>query len=730
MKTGPKNRQARFEHAKSGFIYASTALAVILSMGVSARADETKTAANGNGSATELTTIEVNSKASGTASADNTKITAKDASSATKTDTPLIKTARSVSVITKKELEERGAQDIIEAVRYTAGVQTGPYGFDPRFDQIIIRGNDITTTGDYRDGLWQPYMNYGTFRTDPYALDRVEVVKGPVSVLYGAGDPGGIINKTSKLPTEESIHEVGFLWGTTNRRQTMFDFGGPISKDNDNVLYRLVGVFRKGDTNFDIADDRYLIQPAITIKRDETTKLTLFANAQYDETDANVGALTGPDGNVYDLRDSDPRYDYQKIRQQQIGYKFEHEFDGGLTFRQTLRYSHMDLRSRYLQTDSWTGDIANRHAYSIRDAMSVFQIDNQLEAKFDTGPASHTALFGVDYTNVISSFGYGADYSTDYTLNLNDPVYGVTGTTPPYNYSTTDNNLHELGVYGLDQVEWGRWNLSFGGRETWVNQKSSTTLVSDGTTTNDDLSKHAFSSQVGLLYLFDNGIAPFVSYATSFQPVTNRSASGAILDPSKGTQYEAGIKYQPPGTSILLTATAYHLVESNKPVLVDPLTLVYDSLGEVTNKGIELEAKATIADGLDVIASYTYNHSEITGGDNVGNQPAVTPAQMASLWTNYTFQEGSVAHGLSIGGGLRFSGSNFTDTDNTAKNPSSFYVDAGISYDFGAINQKYKGLTAAFDVRNIANRRNTICNSGYCYLGQGRNMTASLKYRW
>ncbi|MFK0166257.1 TonB-dependent siderophore receptor [Rhizobium sp. NPDC090279] len=729
MKQGSYNYINNLTRKRIYLASGATALATMFALSGNAVAQDAAANAN-NGNATQLAPIIVSGQSSD--ASDNTTVAAKKSQGATKINTPLIETPRSVSVVTRKELDERGAQDITEAVRYSAGVQTGAYGFDPRFDQIIIRGNDITTDGSYLDGLRLPYMNYAMFRTDPYALERVEVIKGPVSVLYGAGSPGGIVNMISKLPTDETIREVGALYGTSDRAQTMFDFGGRVNQDDDSMLYRIVGLARKGDTNFDIADDRYLIQPSFTWKPDDATKFTVYGSAQSTETDANVGAMIGPDGNVLDFRDSDPDYDYQRTKQQQVGYQFEHEFDGGFTFRQNLRFSHLDLKARYLSTIDWVGDVAQRSATAIGDRMNVFQVDNQLESKFDTGPAAHTMLFGLDYTRMSDSFAYGMDATTSpaYDFDIDNPKYGVSGPTPPYNYSRVNASLQQFGAYALDQIELDKWRFTLGGRQTWVKQSTDTTIVSTDTTTNDSLNKNAFSYQAGALYLFDNGIAPFASYSTSFNPVTQRSASGSILDPTKGDQYELGVKYQPPGTDILLSAVAYHLVEKNKPVLVDPVALVYESLGEVTNKGIELEARANITDGWDVIASYSYNHSEITGGDNVGNAPAVTPKNIASLWSNYTFQEDSAANGLTVGAGIRYTGENYTSTGNTAKNDASIYLDAAASYDFGAIDKKYKGLTASFDIRNIANRRDTVCNAGYCYLGQGRNITASLKYRW
>lgn len=669
-------------------------------------------------------------------SADNATVTAKYSSSATKLDTPLIKTARSVSVITKKEIDQRAVQNALEAVSYTAGVTIAPSGFDPRFDEFHIRGFDATTAGDYKDGLRQPYLNFSMFRTEPYSLDRYEVVKGPVSVLYGAGTPAGILNKVSKFADGEQIREVEGLYGTRDRGQFAFDVGDTVP-NNDDLSYRLVGLVRKGDTNFDIADDAYFLQPSFTWKPSDQTKITVYGLAQKTETDGSVNAITDENGVVHNLRAGDPEYDYQKTQQQQVGYQVEHEFSDVLTFRQNLRFSHLDMDARYLEVASWTGTVAHRYPYAFHENMNVFQADTQLQWTFDTGPIEHKLLTGIDYTYGKSTFAYGYGNYDDpdpaFDLDIADPHYGISGATPAIdNYSNTET-LQQTGIYALDQIKLDRWNFTLGGRNTWVEQ-------TDGGYTNDpdagyatigdSLAKHAFNVQAGALYAFDNGISPFASYATSFNPVTNRSTTGNVLDPTEGQQYELGVKYQPPGTDVMLSAVAYNLVEKNEPTVVDADLGTYRSLGEVTNKGIELEGRANVVDGLDLIANYTYTHSRITAGDDKGNQTAVTPPNTASLWANYTFSEASSLSGLSTGAGVRYASSNYSDTDNTVKNASTVYFDAAVSYNFGAIDKKYNGLLASFNIRNIANHRDTVCNEGTCYLAQGRNVTASLKYRW
>lgn len=661
---------------------------------------------------------------------DNATTVARDSRAATKLNTPLIKTDRSVSVITRREMEQRGVQDTVEAVRYSAGVTTGPYGFDPRFDQIYIRGYSATTMGDYKDGLRQPYLNYGMFRTDPYSLERTEIVKGPVSVLYGAGTPAGIVNKVSKFADGSRIREAGILYGTKNRKQFAFDVADALGENGD-LSYRLVGLAREGETNFDIADNRYFLQPSLTWTPSDRTSLTVYSLVQNSESDASVSAITDAGGQVRPFRSSDPDYDHQKTRQQQVGYEFEHYFNNLLTFRQNLRYSHLNLHGQYLSVNNWTGTVAHRYPWEIRDELDVFQVDTQLEWAFDTGALSHTLLTGFDYTDIDSSvaYGYGAVDSA-FDFDIANPSYGVSGPTGGYGYYQADADLRQSGLYAMDQIALGNWHFTLGGRHTWVEQNRTGLYPSSGVPIDESLKKDAFTTQAGLLYAFDNGLSPFANYATSFEPVTNRSASGDILAPTKGEQFELGMKYQPPGSNILLSATTYHLVEKNKPVLVDATALTYRALGEVTNKGVELEARANITDGWDIITAYTYAHSRITAGDDNGNSPAVTPEHAASLWVNHTFAANGLIPGLSAGAGLRYTGSNYTSTANTTKNDAAYYLDATLSYNFGAMVKKYDGLTVSLSARNIADHRDTVCNEGYCYLGQERNITASLKYRW
>lgn len=673
------------------------------------------------GEVTQLAPIVIFSPEGQSIGEDNNTIVPTRSVSALKTDTPLVETPRSVSVVTRKEMEQRAVTDMVQAARYSAGVSTGGFGYDPRFDQINIRGIATTMAGDFRDGLRQPVMSYGAFTTEVYTLDRIEVLKGPVSVMYGAASAAGIVNKVSKLPQKAAHNEVELQYGTFGRRQAAFDFGGPVGA-SDQLYYRVVGLVREGETNFDIADDRYLLQPSFTWQPTDSTKLTVYGLAQKTETDASAWTFMN-DGAIY--RVSDPDYDHQKVRQYQLGYQLEHDFENGLTFRQNGRVSDLDLEARYADRRGMFSDPAAAWpTAAVTDKMRAYQIDSQVQAKFDTGNISHTVLAGLDYTGVNSdyAFGYGSML----------PGEGGSAATPALT-SFTSRDLNQTGLYLQEQAEIDNWRFVGGLRYDWASQEATNKVT--GVINQKD--NNALSGQVGLLYLFDNGLAPYVSFGTSFVPSTQLSATGEVLDPTKGRQFEAGIKYQPDGENYSLSAAVYQLVESDKPQLIldasVPAGYYYENSGENTYTGFELEGRTTFNNGISLIAAYSYNHAEITGHPTaglIGNTPSTTPSHVASLWVNYTAPEDMAIGGLSIGAGVRATSESYTSDANTAKNNGAVYFDAALSYDFGVKSPQLEGLSLTVSATNLANHEEQVCNGGYCYFGQGRTVLGSLKYRW
>lgn len=666
-------------------------------------------------SATELQKITVTGDGSNPQSIqeDNETVVPKRATSATKTDTPLLETPRSISVVTREEMDERAVTDMIQAARYASGVTTGAFGYDPRFDQIYIRGIETTTAGDFRDGLRQPIMNYGSFMTEVYTLDRIEILKGPVSVMYGAASAAGIVNRISKLPLEGEHHEVELQYGTIGRKQAAFDFGGPI---NDEIDYRLVGLAREGEGSYDIADDRYLLQPSATWRPSEDTTFTVYGLAQKTETGASAWSYL-EDGDVFLY--TDPDFNSQKVEQYQLGYQLEHKFDNGMTFRQNARAGDTELKAHYLNRVLVNAD-GTWPTTAVTEDMRAYQIDNQLESQFDTGVA-HTLLGGLDYTWVSSDFAMG---SSSVAANTPGSIVPV----PALDYFT-GSSLNQTGIYAQDQMELGNWRAVAGLRYDWAHQESTIKGTGGSTSEKDD---GVLSGQVGLLYLFDNGIAPYVSYGTSFVPSTALAEDGSVLDPTKGRQIEVGVKYQPEGESYSLSGAVYRLVETGKPQYASSF-LFSENSGENTYTGFELEGRTQFDNGISLIAAYTYAHAEITGNNDatlIGNVPSTVPRHVASLWVNYEMPESSTIPGLTIGGGIRAMSNSFTSDANTSRNPGAAYFDAVISYDFGASSPDLKGLSLAVSATNLADRREQVCTDGYCYTGQGRTVMGSLKYKW
>lgn len=662
---------------------------------------------------------------------DSVGYVARSSTAGSKTSTPLIETPRSISVVTRQEMDDRAVTTVPEALRYTAGVTTGAFGFDPRFDQIYVRGFPMTTLGDFRDGLKQFPAGFTTFRTEPYGLDRIEVIKGPASVLYGQSVPGGLVDRRSKLPTDYNIREVTAQIGTYGRLQSAFDIGGPIDPDKT-MLYRVVGLGRVGDTNFEIADQRFMVAPSFTWRPTAATSLTFYALYQQDESDASAAALNR-NGQLLKLRASDPHYDYLKQKQGQIGYSFEHKFNDVFAFRQKVRYSQIDAESRYLSGSfaSAASTIYNRGAVSVGDRLTSFQIDNNLEANFRTGPAAHKLLLGLNYDYNLWHFGLGfGPVLSDYAFDIANPRYGISGPTPAYT-TRTRSQLEQLGLYVQDQISLGNWRLALSARKDWTDRNQSNQITDTVTAANRN---DAFTYSAGLLYLFDNGFAPYVSYATSFQPVTSQGLNGAVLEPSEGEQIEAGLKYQPSDGSLLLTASAYQLKEKNTPKVGGYVGALpyYVSVGEVTVRGIELEAKARLLEGLDLTAAYTFSDAEITKttvASEYGQTPAVTPRHVAALWLNYNIQSGPLA-GFGAGAGVRYVGDTWTTNENIAKNDAYTLFDAVLRYDFGKASPQLAGLSASVAANNIADKQVSVCNAGYCYLSQGRTVIGTLTYRW
>ncbi|WFU57383.1 TonB-dependent siderophore receptor [Bradyrhizobium pachyrhizi] len=646
----------------------------------------------------------------------------------TKTSTALIETPQSLSVVTQKELRDRNVQTLKDAVSYTPGVTTTAFGYDPRFDSFYIRGFDATYTGIYRDGLRQGGGNFAIPKIEPYGLDSVSILRGPASGLYGLGSPGGIVDVTTKRPPLTAFDEVQLQGGTYDRYQGSFDVGGPVP-GSDQLYYRLTGLLRDAKTWYPgNDDDRAYIAPALTWRPDADTSFTILSEYQSNRTAASIGNFRTPDGQLTNIYSNDPAFSAMDQKQYRIGYAFEHNVDDVWTVRQNFRFYQVDVDAKYTQIDSIDSgtNLASRSAWRILDSFNTVTLDNQAEAKFMLGAIKNTVLLGVDYGH--SYYNDKIGYGPAPDLNLQTMNYGAQAIATPafsiFNKQSTD----EVGVYAQDQAKLGGFILTLNGRQSWVSQ--TTTAGLDGVPSTQKATD--FTGRAGLSYVFDNGIAPYISYATAFAPQVGVDASGLPFKPTTGEQKEVGIKYQMPQIAVLLTAAVFDITQDNV-LRTDPNNMAFQAAtGQVESKGVELEAKLALKQGFDLTAAYTHLNVVITQGnpDTTGNQLSGIPSNSFAAFGKYTFQSGVPVEGLGLGLGVRYIGTNFGNDQNTFQNAATTLFDAVIDYDLGRLDRRFLGATMRVNATNLFDTHYQTCQSGYCYAGERRQVIGTLSYRW
>ncbi|WP_099586311.1 TonB-dependent siderophore receptor [Pseudomonas sp. 2822-17] len=659
--------------------------------------------------------------------------------SATKTDTPIIETPQSLSVVTSDEIRDRQSETLSQTLDLTPGFTSQPTSFNRTSDRFRIRGFDVesATGGSLRDGLRLQNNSYDGVQ-EPYGLERAEVIRGAASVLYGQLSPGGLINTVSKRPSQTPYHEVNLQAGQNNRKQLSADFTGPLG-DSDTLSYRLTLLDRKSDTAADhIQNDKVYVAPALTWRPNDDTSLTLLSFYQKTETGFSAPLpyqLTkGVGSGNFQIGRHDfigePDYDEMNGEMSALGYEFEHRFDEHTRISHKLRYYQSDVTWRYLQVNTSGTNIATaqtsgllRRQYSDREERSRgLASDTHIESKWQFGDWQHTFLLGFD--------GYDTSYDshnfrgTAQPLNLATYQYGqpvVVNKNPATDRGSQIDTLQK-GIYFQDQIKFDeRWILLLGGRHDWADQH--TELFRNG----DDSGKsnEATTWRAGLVYKADNGLAPYISYSESFFPVAGTNKAGESFVPTQGKQYEIGIRYQPEGSATLLSAAVYQLEQRN--VLSQDRTDINFSVqvGEVRSRGFELEAKSEVTPNLSLIASYAYIDARITKSDiasEVGQRSEDTPYHQAALWADYRLAALGVPQ-LRIGGGARYKG-----TTQASGVPSS--MPAYTLYDARASYEIDPNWEVALNANNVTNKRYTYCEFAICRYGDERQLVSSVTYRW
>jgi len=647
---------------------------------------------------------------------------AKRSVSATKTDTPIIETPQSISVITADRIRDQGSLTIQDSLRYVSGMRGEAYGFDSRGDFSLVRGVSPTI---FLDGLQQSVGSYTNTRTDPFTLERVEVIKGPSSMLYGQSSVGGLLNLVSKRPQAERRNELQLQYGSFDRKQIAFDSTGPLD-DDGTLLYRVVAIQRDSQTQVDhTQDNRLVFMPSLTWRPNEQFEWTLMANVQKDDGGTTSGflphrgtVLSAPYGEIGSERFvSEPGFDEYDTEQKALTSQMSWRLDDTWTLRQNLRWqkSKVSYQTMYgwppvLGADDRT---VNRVWSVSKPEVTIWTADHQAESRFDTGALQHTLLMGVDYRHAVTDSRSARGVATP--LDLYDPVYG---TFDPSGITLSDvpqQRAVQKGLYVQDQIRLDKWLATLGLRKDWAD-----TRVEDGNRQKDD----AVTGRVGLTYLFDNGVAPYISYSESFTPIIGlNTITQQSYKPLEGEQWELGIKYQPVGSNTLLTAAVFDLREKNRqmPDPANPLSTI--QAGEARVKGLELEGLVEVDPNWDLIATYSYLDSEVAKGPPAqqGKRIASVPEHMASLWSQHRFSVAGIS-GFSAGAGVRYVGASWDGTD-SVKTPSTTLFDAMLGY-------AYQDWSFTLTATNLEDETyyTTCLSRGDCFTGNRRTVVATASY--
>ncbi|MGE4432181.1 MAG: TonB-dependent siderophore receptor [Sphingobium sp.] len=637
---------------------------------------------------------------------------AHDAAMAAKADIPILENSQAISIVSKERLDAQGVRRLGEALFNVAGVsRNNNYGF---FDGFNIRGFSASAGATYLDGLLDdPGVAYAT--TELAGLERLEVVKGPASGLFGQGPLSGIVNLVSKRPKENAFLDISAAGGSYNLFEMQVDANAPLNADGT-LLARVSGVFRDQDFFVDASGQRRIfIAPALTWKPTDDTTLTLLGRYVDDKinpwspTTAYGTALPNLNGPIsIKLSINDTEYPaIQNNDYWNLGYVVDHKFSEAISFHQSLRYQDFhNSWDHWLFVSSTSADYRSvgRFYYGpFNENGTYFRVDSNLSARFDTGPLNHYVLAGIDYGRKKSHNSNLFDPGP-YFVDLYDPVYGTVSGPDPAVAPTTAASLNkQRGFYVQDHVKIGKWlTLTVGGR--W--DKASSAPTNNGIA-GPKVTDTAFSPRAGMTFGLSDAVSLYFNYAKSFNPQGSyRSADGSTLPPERGVNYEGGVKIARADGTLTGMATLFELTRTNVATAdlsptAPPYTYVLT--GEQRTRGVELEGAWHPLPGLELTMAYTYLDAKVTADSHllVGARLSSVPHHIVNLWGRYTIQNGPLAN-LGAGLGLHHESNRPASTASATSMP--FYLDSYTLAD-AALYYRFGDWSAQANIRNLFNER-------------------------
>jgi iron complex outermembrane receptor protein len=621
----------------------------------------------------------------------------RDTSVGTRTDTPLRDIPQSIQVVPRQVLEDQQPDTLRETLRNVPGVVQGSTSQRVPLDTVLIRG--FSTFGNtLRNGL--PDFTSRVLSFDTAIIDQIEVLRGPASVLYGQGSPGGTISYTTKQPLSQPFYEVEGSVGNFGFYRGSVDLSGPLNTD-ETVLYRLNLAAQTSESFIDFFNaQRYVAAPTLTWLISDRTRLTL--EAEYLEQDTqtfDVGlpavgtVLPNPNGEIpRDRYLGEPDFDRYDLRVFRVGYNLEHRFSEDWQLRNAFRYSDFRQDRDFVFTEALQDDnrTMTRRTNPQDFTDQFYSLDTYVVGEFATGSIQHQLVTGFALTRLDDfSLNFGDPAAS---IDLFDPVYGLApgavGVTPAFQQR---NRRDALGIYIQDQISLlENLKLLIGGRF----DITGLTVRDLPTSTTDFQQYEVFTPRIGIVYQPIPPISLYASYAESFNPVAGTTFDGDPFQPERGTQYEIGVKADV-NDRLSATLALFDLTRSNVTT-ADPDNIGFSiQTGEQRSRGVEFNIAGEILPGWNVIAGYAYTDAEITEDNTFeeGNRLNNVPENAFNIWTTYEIQQGDF-QGLGIGLGLFSVGERQGDLANTFEVPSYFRTDAAIFY-------QRDRFRAAINLRNL-----------------------------
>lgn len=657
----------------------------------------------------------------------------------TKTPTPAIETPQSIITVTRRQIDDQNAQTVGAALRYSAGV-LADVDATSRNDSVFLRGFGNFGTAshfvDYLDGLKLPRgQAFAQFSIDPFLLDRIEIIKGPSAVLYGQVAPGGLVDQSSRSPTLQEGGEVRAEAGGHDRYQIGVASRGAVDADGE-LSYSVAALARRSGTRFDrVEEKRLAIAPALAWSPDDATTLTLRGFYSHDPEggyfNSTLARSVAPAQYRAALNSKlnlgDPGFDGFERTSYGVGYAFEREL-GQASFQSSLRYARNETNFASLQLTSTltSAGLLPRAAIRSDESAKGVSTDNRLTYDLAHGKVKHQLLVGLDHQSQTADWLYSFGAAT--SLNVLAPVYDQ----PVGPFMTIVDNRQtkrQTGLYVQDQISFGGLRVTLSARHDWTRQKTHDNPSGADSRQTDEHTTY----RAGALYLFPSGLAPYVSYSTSFEPTIGVDASGAPFRPTTARQFEGGVKYQPADTPLLITASAFDIKQDN--TLTPGPTLGFNvQEGRIGSRGLELEVRGSVTDQLELIASATALDTEVLRSNTAGvtgKRPQAVPKRFASAWASYRIASGPLAD-LNLSGGVRYVSSSFGDDLNTVRSPSYAITDIAVRYELGRRFPSLSGTQLTLNVSNLFDKEYyTSCSYGiYCQFGNRRQFLGGLRYTW